>query len=130
VGVTGGRFQVGARCFGRRPASVYYVDQFIPKYFEMSATIRAVNRPRVSTQIPIDLRLSESDGLQVCGHQRLDEQAGDGASTATGWVVDKQASIPATLKSDTDYSVFLSVNGLVATLIVNNQTTLSWPSSC
>jgi len=23
-------------------ASVYYVDQFIPKYFEMSATIRAV----------------------------------------------------------------------------------------
>jgi hypothetical protein len=43
-----------------------------------------------------------------------------GQRTAAGWQVLKQASVPGGVKNDTWYNVMLAVNGLTATLIVNN----------
>jgi len=44
-----------------------------------------------------------------------------GHRDATGWHVDEQAVVTGGLKSDTSYNMLLAVNGLNATLVVNNQ---------
>ena len=49
-----------------------------------------------------------------------------GQRTATGWQVLKQASFPSSIKNDTWYNVMLSINGLTATLIVDNTNVFSY----
>jgi len=44
-----------------------------------------------------------------------------GHRDASGWHYDEQASVQGGVKSDTYYNMLLSVNGLNATLVVNNQ---------
>src|SRR5689334_11340504 len=49
-----------------------------------------------------------------------------GHRNASGWIVDSQASFPGSVKSDTWYNLLLSVNGLTATLLVNNTSSFSF----
>jgi len=125
--VANGRYQVAPTVAGGDAVSVYYVDSYIPRYFEMLATINAV-KPTGGTnanayvifdyQSPTDFKFAgvnvSTNKLEI-GHRN-----------AQGWIVDKQAPYPGQIKSATDYNVFLSVNGTAVTLIVNNQVTLSY----
>src|SRR6185295_3810086 len=44
-----------------------------------------------------------------------------GHRDASGWHVDEQAAVKASLKADTSYNLLLAINGLNATLVVDNQ---------
>jgi hypothetical protein len=125
--VTSGRYQVAPAAAGGDAVSVFYVDQYIPNYFEVLATVNAV-KPIGGTQAngylvfdyqgPTDFKFA---GINVSTN-KLEI----GQRTASGWAVDKQAAFPGSIKSGTDYNLFLALNGSSATLTVNNQTSLTF----
>jgi hypothetical protein len=49
-----------------------------------------------------------------------------GHRDATGWIVDKQGAVQGSLRSDTNYNIFLSINGTAVTMIVDNTYNLSF----
>jgi hypothetical protein len=124
--VTGGRYQVAPTVAGGDAVSVFYVDNYIPRYFEMLATINAV-KPTGGTNanayLVFDYR-SPTD-FKFAGINVSTNKLEVGHRNTQGWIVDKQAAFPGQIKSGTDYNMFLSVNGTAVTLIVNNQVSMS-----
>ncbi|MGD8417386.1 MAG: hypothetical protein PVH91_10035, partial [Pseudomonadales bacterium] len=122
--VSGGRLQISPDQLGGDAASVFYVDEVLPSYFEIAATINAVKPTGgyksnayliFDYQGPNDFKfagLDISTDKLVMGHR-----------TAEGWIIDQQT--PARLKPDRDYNVLLALNGTVATLVVNNSEVFS-----
>ena len=122
--VSGGRLEVAPDVLGGDAATVFYVDHVLPSYFELQATINA-GKPTAGLksnsymifdyQSPTDFKFAgvniSLDKLQM-GHR-----------DAAGWHVDVQT--PAQLKPDTDYNVLLAINGLTATLVLNNSNVFS-----
>ncbi len=122
--VSNGRLQIAPEVLGGDAASVFYVDDYLPSYFEMVATINA-GKPTAGLksnaylifdyQSPIDFKFAginiSLDKLQM-GHRDAD-----------GWHVDVQT--PIQLKPDTDYEVLLALNGTVATLLVDRSEVFS-----
>jgi len=122
--VDSGRYEVAPELLGGDAVSVFYVDAYRPLYFEMQASINA-SKPTAGYksnaylifdyQSPTDFKFAginvSIDKLQM-GHR--DE---------TGWHVDVQT--PAKLKPDNDYNLLLAVNGVTATLVVNNAEVLN-----
>jgi Ca2+-binding RTX toxin-like protein len=118
--VESGRYQVAPEVLGADAVSVFYVDAYRPIYFEMRATINA-GKPTAGLksnaylifdyQSPTDFKFAginiSTDKLQM-GHR-----------DQSGWHVDVQT--PAQLKPETDYNLLLAVNGVTATLVVNNE---------
>src|SRR5204862_5122255 len=91
--VANGRYQVTPTVAGGDAVSVYYVDSYIPHYFEMLATLSAV-KPTGGTksnaylvfdyQSPTDFKFA---GINVSTN-KLEI----GHRNASGWIVDKQSS--------------------------------------
>lgn len=125
--VAGGRYQVSPTVQGGDAVSVFYVDSYIPNYFEMTAAINAAKPTGGNNsnaylifdyQGPTDFKFA---GINVSTN-KLEM----GHRTAQGWVVDKEAPFPGSIKSGTDYNMFLALNGTNATLIVNNRVSLAY----
>lgn len=124
--VSNGKYQVAPTVAGGDAVSVFYVDQYIPNYVEILATLNAV-KPTSGTnanaylvfdyQTPTDFKFA---GVNVSTN-KLEV----GRRTAQGWIVDKQAAFPSQIKSGTDYNVFLALNGTSVILTVNNQVTMT-----
>ena len=122
--LTGGRLEVEPEVLGGDAVSVFYVDEVLPSYFEMRATIQG-GKPIAGYksnaflifdyQSPTDFKFAgvniSIDKLQI-GHR-----------DATGWHVDVQSS--GRLKPNTDYNMLLAMNGGAVTLVVNNQDVLT-----
>ena len=118
--IEGGRLEVSPQVLGSDAAAVFYVDHALPTYFEMQATING-GRPLAGLksnayiifdyQSPTDFKFAGAnisvDKLQM-GHRDAD-----------GWHVDVQT--PAQLRPDTDYNMLLAINGVTATLVLDNQ---------
>jgi Ca2+-binding RTX toxin-like protein len=117
--VSGGRLSVSPTTRGGDAVSVFYVDDVLPSYFEVTATINA-GKPTAGSksnaylifdyQSPTNFKfagVNVSTNKLVMGHR-----------TAAGWIIDEQT--PAQLKPDRDYNLLLSLNGSVATLVVDN----------
>jgi hypothetical protein len=114
-----GRYEVSPEALGQDAASVFHVGEYLPGYFEMRATINA-GKPVAGLksnayiifdyQGPTDFKFAgidiSIDKLQM-GHRDAD-----------GWHVDVQT--PAQLKPNRDYEVLLALNGVTATLLVDN----------
>jgi hypothetical protein len=77
--VTGGALEVGAESLGKDAAAVYYHDQYLPTYYEISAPDqdRQADRRLEGQRLRL-LRLLLADRLQVRRHQHRDE-------TSTRW---------------------------------------------
>jgi len=124
--VTNGRLQISPSIAGGDAASVYYIDNYLPTYYETAATINAV-KPTAGLnansylifdyQSPTDFKFA---GVNVATNKME-----MGHRTAAGWIVDKQSPVPGQVKSDTDYTILLSVNGLSATVVLNGTTSLT-----
>ncbi|HET9220026.1 MAG TPA: hypothetical protein VFR18_23810 [Terriglobia bacterium] len=125
--VSGGRYRVAPSTPGGDAVSVFYVDAFLPNYFEMLATINAA-KPKAGAnanayvifdyQSPINFKFA---GVNVSTNQLE-----IGHRDSNGWIVDTQTPFPGSIKSDTDYNMFLAMNGSVVTVTVNNQRTLTY----
>ncbi len=125
--VTGGRYQVAPATKGADAVSVFYVDQYIPTYFEMLATINAVKPTsgyNANAYLVFDYQ-SATD-FKFAGINVSTNKLEIGYRSASGWKVVAQKPYTTTLRSDTDYNVFLALNGTNIILTVNNQVSLSY----
>jgi Ca2+-binding RTX toxin-like protein len=124
--VTSGRFQVAPESLGGDALAVFNVDKFIPNYFEMTATIRAVKPVAgygANAYLVFDYQ-SATD-FKFAGINISTSKLEMGYRDATGWHVTVQAPYTGALKVGTDYNVLLALNGSVATLVVQNRVTLT-----
>ena len=105
------------RCRSRRPASggdaasVFYVDEYLPVYYEI-AGVGAAQKPtggwKANAYVIFDY--FSADRLQVRRHRRLDQQAGHGPPRRVR-LARRRAGRSRRLKADTVYKLLLAVNG-------------------
>ena len=125
--VTNAKYQVEPEFLGGDALSVFNVDKYIPKYFELLAILNPVKPTggfKANAYLVFDYQ-SDTD-FKFAGINVSTNKLEIGHRTETEWVVDVQGSVQGSLKSNTDYNVFLSVNGSAVTLIVDNDETLSY----
>ena len=114
---------------GGDAASVFYVDEYLPQYFEMKATINA-GKPMAGLKSNAYLIFDYQGAFdfKFAGVNASTDKLQMGHRTVDGWIVDVQ--IPMQVRSDTDYNLLLALNGITATLVVNNNpTTLTYAFS-
>ena len=120
--VQNGALQVSASSLHGDAVSVFDVGgDPLPSYFEMQASVLAVKPTsgwNANSFLIFDYQ-NKADfkfaGLDVSLNKLV-----MGHRDATGWHVDDQASVQAGLKANTYYNMLLAVNGVNATLVVNN----------
>ncbi|HUG09617.1 MAG TPA: hypothetical protein VMM36_01325, partial [Opitutaceae bacterium] len=124
--VKNGAYTVEPLTKGNDALSVFYVDDFIPSYFEVLATLNPVKPTggyKANAYIIFDYQ-SETD-FKFAGIDVSTNKIVIGHRASWGWAIDKQASVQGSLRSGVNYNVFLSINGSSVTLIVDNKTTLT-----
>ena len=116
--VSGGRLEIGPEVRGGDAVSVFYVDQWVPTYFEIKATINA-GKPtsgyKSNAYLIFDYQ-SPTD-FKFAGINISNDKLEMGHRDAEGWHVDVQTN--AQLRPDRDYQLLLALNGTSATLLVN-----------
>ena len=125
--VVGGALNVAAASLGNDAAAVFYVDQTLPVYYEILASV-LVQKPTAGWKgnayvifdyfSPTDFKFAgvdQSNNKVVLGHR-----------TAQGWVVDVKGVVPGNVKFNTYYDLRVTVNGLVVTVFVDGTQRLSW----
>ena len=124
--VAGGALSVEAASLGQDAAAVFYVDAYIPTYFEVSASVQVV-KPTAGWNAnaflifdyfsPTDFKFAGLDvsiNKVVLGHR-----------TASGWVYDAQSAVQGGVRDGVYYDVKVVVNGLVVSVVVNGAALLS-----
>ncbi|MEA2483943.1 MAG: large repetitive protein, partial [Thermoleophilaceae bacterium] len=124
--VTSGALSVAASSQGGDAAAVFNVNEYIPTYFEISASVQ-IQKPLAGWKgnaylifdywSPTDFKFA---GLDVALNKVV-----FGHRTADAWVVDQQASVPGGVRSDTWYDLQVIVNGLSISVVVNGTTLLT-----
>jgi hypothetical protein len=122
-----GALKVSAQSLGGDAVAVFFVGDALPAYFEIAASI-SVDKPtsgwKGNSYIIFDY-YGEKDfkfaGLDVSLNKLV-----MGHRDATGWIVDKQAPFLSSLKANTAYNMLLAINGVNATLLIDNKTVFSF----
>jgi hypothetical protein len=123
--VESARYSVAPEFLGGDAVSVFYVDSFLPSYFEMLATINAdKSRAGFDSNAYVIFDYQSPTDFKFAGIDVKINKLQMGHRDATGWHVDVQT--PRQLNADTDYNLLLALNGLTATLVVDNTWTLSY----
>jgi Ca2+-binding RTX toxin-like protein len=123
--VSSGRLEVAPTSVGKDAVSVFYVDALKPNYYEIQATINAwkpLAGYKANAYLIFDYQ-SPTD-FKFVGVNVSTNKMEMGERTANGWTVKVQSN--GQFKSDTDYNMLLTINGLTATLIVNNKNVFSY----
>ncbi|MGC9450585.1 MAG: hypothetical protein ACP5I4_03990 [Oceanipulchritudo sp.] len=124
--VEGGSYMVEPLLKGGDALSVFLVDEYIPDYFEMLAMLnpeKATGGYKSNAYIVFDYQ-SETD-FKFAGINVSTNKLEIGHRTEEGWMVDVQGVYPGSLKSDTNYHVFLALNGSTVTVVVDNKVSLT-----
>ena len=117
---SGGVLQVGATSLHGDAVAVYQIGDALPMYFEVAANIKTIKPTagwNANSYIIFDY-ISYKD-FKFAGIDVSTNKLVIGHRDASGWITDSQT--PFLAKSDRYYSVLLSVNGLTATVIVDNK---------
>jgi Ca2+-binding RTX toxin-like protein len=127
--VVQGKYQVAPQSSGtnKDAISLFYVDQYVPNYFEVQATINAVKPTgglKANAYIVFDYQ-SPTD-FKFAGINVSTSKFEIGRRTAAGWQVLATGVVNGSLRADTDYNVLLSINGTAVTMVVDNQQSLSY----
>jgi Ca2+-binding RTX toxin-like protein len=122
--VNGGRLEVSATSPQGDAASVFQIGDALPSYFEMQATV-SVLKPtggwKANGYLIFDY-VGKTD-FKFAGIDVSTNRLVIGHRTADGWVIDSQTPFQA--KPDTSYNLMLTVNGLSATISVDNKASLA-----
>lgn len=125
--VKNGRLSVSSSVAGGDAVAVFYVDSFVPNYFEIQATINAAKPTGGSnSNAYLIFDYQSPTSFKYAGINVSTNKLEIGERTASGWTVRTQGSVPGSVKSATDYNLFVAINGTAVTLIVNNQVTLNY----
>jgi hypothetical protein len=110
---------VNPTAVGGEAVSVFYVDSTLNRYYEVQATLNAVKPVagyKANGYLIFDYQ-SETD-FKFAGINVSTNKIEIGHRTASGWTVDKEKNMQ--LKEGQDYNMLLAVNGVTATLVINN----------
>jgi Ca2+-binding RTX toxin-like protein len=123
--VQSGALKVSASSLGKDAAAVFNINDPLPGYYEFLASIK-LEKPtagwKANAFILFDY-FSDTD-FKFAGIDGSTNKLVMGHRTEAGWIYDVQT--PFTVKIGTFYSMKLAVNGLNATLVVNNKTVFSY----
>ena len=116
--IESGRLQVAPENLYEDAVSVLHVDAYTPAYFEIQATINA-GKPTAGFKSNAFFVFDYQNkfDFKYAGINISNDKLEMGYRDATGW--HELAQDNAQLKADKDYNVLLSINGLVATLVVD-----------
>ncbi|MEN8205399.1 MAG: calcium-binding protein, partial [Pseudomonadota bacterium] len=119
-----GRFEVSPETLGGNATAVFHVGEYLPNYYEALATISTA-KPTKGFKANSYLLFDYVDptDFKFAGVNISTDKLEMGHVDADGWHVDVQT--PAQLKPNTDYDILLAVNGLTATLVVDNRDVLT-----
>ena len=122
--VDSGRLEVSPESLGDDAVAVYHVSDTLPGYFEIQATINA-GKPtgglKSNAYIIFDYQ-SPSD-FKFAGVNISNDKLEIGYRDASGWHVMDFDN--AKLKPNKDYNLLLALNGVTATLVVDNSEVFS-----
>jgi hypothetical protein len=120
--VSAGSYQVAPATLGGDALAVWNHDQYLPSYFELTATISGIKPVagyKANAFVLFDY-FSDTDfkfaGLDIALNKLV-----MGHRDATGWVIDAQAPVTGSLRSGVSYDVLLAINGTTTTLALNGQ---------
>ncbi|MHC4431816.1 MAG: calcium-binding protein, partial [Planctomycetota bacterium] len=117
--VQGGALQVSAGSLGGDAVSVYHVDEMLPSYFEIQATI-TMKKPiagwKANSYVIFDY-YSATD-FKFAGLNASIDKIQMGHRDETGWHVDVQTNMR--IKPGRLYNILVAVNGTNVTVIGNN----------
>jgi hypothetical protein len=120
--VSGGKLQVSAESMHGDAVAVYHIEDALPTYFELQASISIIKSTGgwngnaymiFDYQSPTDFKFAGIDdkiNKLVMGHR-----------DASGWHIDEQAFVQGGVKADKTYNMLLAVNGVTVTLVVDNK---------
>jgi Ca2+-binding RTX toxin-like protein len=99
--------------------SLYYLDEYIPSYYEVLATVNT-SKPTATVKgnAYIVFDYYSADDFKFAGIDVSTNKLQIGHRTSAGWAVD--VSINVQLRGDTNYNLKLAVNGTAVTLILDN----------
>ncbi len=118
--VQSGTLTVTATGTGGDAAAVYYIDQYLPIYFEIHAQVY-LTKPtggwKANAFVIFDY-FSPTD-FKFAGVDQSTNKLVMGRRTASGWQVDVQASVPGGVKYNTWYTMMVAVNGTTVTVLLD-----------
>ena len=117
-----GVLQVSAGSWAVDAVSVFHVGDALPGYFEVQASVMAIKPTagwKANAYMIFDYQ--GKDDFKFAGLDVSLSKLVMGHRDVSGWHVDKQAPVPGGVKSDKYYNLLLAVNGVNATLLVDNQ---------
>ena len=116
--VSGGSLKVAAASLGKDAAAVFYVDDYLPVYYELAASVQT-QKPtggwKANAYLIFDY-FSPTD-FKFAGIDISINKLVMGYRDASGWHV--VAQTPKQMTAATFYNLLLTVNGTTATLLVN-----------
>ncbi|WP_283806368.1 LEPR-XLL domain-containing protein [Bradyrhizobium sp. cf659] len=124
---SGGALQVASTSTKSDAVAIYQIGDALPSYYEVLATVKVIKPTGgwdANSYVVFDYQGATS--FKYAGIDIGTNKVVIGERTAAGWNVLAQGAITGSLKSDAWYNLSLSVNGLTATLTVDNKTSLSY----
>ena len=117
--VLNSRLQVSPAVEGGDAVAVFAIGEALPSYFELLATINA-GKPTggLKSNAFLIFDYQGPENFKFAGVNISTNKLQMGHRDSAGWHVDVQSG--AQLKADTDYNILLAINGVTATLVVNN----------
>ncbi len=115
-----GALQVTAESLGGDAASVFHVDEVLPAYFEIQATI-TMEKPtagwKANSYVIFDY-YSPTD-FKFAGLNASIDKIQIGHRDETGWIVDVQDNMK--IKPGEFYNILVAINGTTVTVLANNK---------
>jgi hypothetical protein len=121
---TGNKLEVSAESLHGDAAAIWNIPEYLPVYYEVLASISVI-KPLAgwNANAYIIFDYQDPTHFKFAGIDVSTNKLVMGHRTESGWVVDEQTPFQA--KPDEFHNMLLAVNGLTATLIVNNASVFS-----
>ncbi len=118
--VSGGVLEIGAESLGGDAVAVLYLDDYLPKYFEIEAKI-STEKPtggwKANSYFIFDYYGPED--FKYAGVDVSNDKFEMGIRDATGW--NTVAQVPVQAKPNQWYDMLVAVNGTVVTVVIDNE---------
>ena len=120
--VQGGALTVTASSTSGDSAAVYYIDQYLPIYYELAAQVN-LTKPtggwKANAYVIFDY-FTPTD-FKFAGVDQSTNKLVMGRRIAAGWIVDVQAAVAGGVKYNTWYSMLVAVNGTTVTVSLDGK---------
>ncbi|NMM32681.1 MAG: hypothetical protein HHJ13_01515 [Phycicoccus sp.] len=121
--VQGGTLTVTAASTSGDAAAVYYIDQYLPIYYEINAQVY-LTKPtggwKANAYVIFDY-FGPTD-FKFAGVDQSTNKLVMGRRTAAGWIVDVQSYVPGGVRYNKWYTMLVAVNGTTVTVLLDGAT--------